>query len=75
MNYTIEKEVSSYFPLRRIEEDEDMLTNEYERIVKTIMSQSGKAEVKPALDVITTRLDQLQEAKQFIKSIGLNEIY
>jgi hypothetical protein len=65
---------SSFYPLRRIQEDEDMLTAEYSRITATIKGRTQTDEQQPALDIIKARLDQLQEVKELIIGVGLNEI-
>jgi len=65
---------SSFYPLRRIQEDEDMLAAEFSRITATIAGRTQTEQQQPALDVIKTRLEQLQEVRELIIAIGLNEI-
>lgn len=64
---------SSYYPLRRIQEDEEMLTKEFERVKKSnIYSKEDESTIQ-ALKVIKSRLSQLEEVKELILSLGVNE--
>ncbi len=73
MKFEVETVYSSYYPLRRIQEDEEMLTREFERITKSYAGSQDGTDIDHALQVVKSRLDQLQEVRELILSIGVNE--